>query len=187
MKHSNFVRFVALLCVGLMLASGTTSIWAAAQNSNTDRKDLKEVTIAGRVYDYDKDNPLHGVTVRIVNLENGQPREDKTDHDGCYKFEDVQNGTYTLTVFYKGDDSAMAKKVVGEFLLPNKITVVRSPDKEILIKTCVSLFEKNSLLLLEDCDLCHKVPAWIWVIPAFVVAGGTIGGGDEEETSPSRP
>jgi Carboxypeptidase regulatory-like domain len=196
MKHSQFFRLVAVLCVGIMLASGTTSIWAAAplEKPGKDQKDLKEVTIAGRVYDYNKDNdpkhetsPLHGVTVRIVNIENGQPREDETDHDGCYKFKDVQNGTYTVTVFYKGHDQAMAKKVVGEFLLPNKITVVRSPEKEILIKTCVALAEKNTLLLLEDCDLCGKVPVWIWIIPAAVVAGGTIGRGNEEETSPSRP
>jgi len=180
-----------------MFASATTSIWAAAppQKPGPDNKDLKKVTIAGRVYDYNKDNdpkhegtPLRGVTVRIVNIENGQPREDETDHDGCYKFEDVQNGTYTFTVFYKGNDQAMAKKVLGEFLLPNKITVVRSPEKEILIKTCVALAEKNTLLLLEDCDLCHKVPAWIWIIPASaVVAGGQLGRGNEEETSPSRP
>jgi hypothetical protein len=184
MKHSNFLRLVALLCIGLMVSSGTASVWAASQNTN-DNKDLKEVKIAGRVYDYDKDNPLHNVTVRIVNVNTGQPREDETDKDGCYEFEDVENGTYTLTVFYKGNDSAMAKKVVGEFLLPNKITVVRSTEKNILIKTCVSLAEKNSLFLMDDCDLCHKTPAIWWIIPAALVLGA--GRGNDEETSPSRP
>jgi hypothetical protein len=198
MKRSYLFRLVVLLCIGMMVSSGTVSVFAAnppdnTNNANKDKdkdknKDLKEVKIAGRVYDYDKDKPLHNVTVRIVNLDNGQPREDETDKDGCYEFEDVQNGTYTLTVFYKGDDSAMAKKVLGEFLLPNKITVVRSPDKNILIKTCVALAEKNTLLLLDDCDLCRKVPPFFWIIPAAaVLAGGTIGRGNEEETSPSTP
>jgi len=190
MKKNSFFRLIAFLCIGLMVSSGTVSVWAAEQktNNNNANKDLKDVTIAGRVYDYDKDKPLHNVTVRIVNVETGQPREDETDKDGCYKFKDVQNGTYTLTVFYKGNDSDMLKKVVGEFLLPNKITVVRSTEKDILIKTCVSLAEKNTLFLLDDCDLCHKVPALVWIIPAAaVLAGGTIGRGNEEETSPSTP
>jgi len=190
MRNSNIFRLVALLCVSIMLTSGTASVWAAPQAPQPPgqtNKELKTVAIAGRVYDYDKDTPIHNVKVRIVNVQNGVPREEETDKDGCYKFKDVDNGTYTLSVYYKGNDQAMAKKVLGEFLLPNKITVVRSPEKDILIKTCVSLAEKNTLLLLEDCDLCSKVPAWIWVIPAGVVAGGTIGRGNEEETSPSRP
>jgi hypothetical protein len=189
MKNSYIFRLVALLCVALMVSSGIAPVFAAPPDTKKNNdKDLKEVKIAGRVYDFDKDNPLHNVTVRIVNIDNGQPREDETDKDGCYDFKDVQNGTYTLTVFYKGNDSALAKKVVGEFLLPNKITVVRSPEKDILIKTCVALAEKNTLLLLDDCDLCHKVPAIYWIIPAAaVLAGGTIGRGNEEETSPSTP
>jgi carboxypeptidase family protein len=190
MRNRIHYRFVAFLCVFAMVFSTTSSLWAATPPTPqppTEQKPLKTVTIAGRVFDYDKDTPIKGVKVRIVNIQNGQPREDETDHDGCYKFKDVDNGTYTLSVYYKGSDQAMAKKVLGEFLLVNKITVVRSPEKEILIKTCVALAEKNSLLLLQDCDLCSKVPAWIWVIPAGVVVGGTIGRGDEEETSPSRP
>jgi hypothetical protein len=187
MKNSYLFRLVVLLCVAMMVSSGTATVFGATPENNSN-KDLKEVKIAGRVYDFDKDNPLHNVTVRIVNVDTGQPRETTTDKDGCYNFDNVENGTYTLTVYYKGNDSALAKKVVGEFLLPNKITVVRSPEKDILIKTCVSLAEKNSLFLLDDCDLCHKIPALIWVIPAAaVLAGGTIGRGNEEETSPSRP
>jgi hypothetical protein len=177
------------LCVIAIFGSATSSIWAQPPQTppGQEKKDLKSVEIAGRVYDYDKDTPIKGVIVRIVNVANGQPREDTTDHDGCYKFKDVENGTYTMSVFYKGNDPAMAKKILGEFLLPNKITVVRSTEKDILIKTCVALAEKNTLLLMDDCDLCSKVPAWIWVVPAAVVVGGTVGRGDEEETSPSRP
>ena len=193
MRNWNHFRLVAFLCLVALFASATSAIWAATPPTppqtppGQEKKELKTVTIAGRVYDYDKDTPIKGVKVRIVNVQNGTPREEETDKDGCYKFKDVDNGTYTLSVFYKGNDQAMAKKVLGEFLLPNKITVVRSPEKDILIKTCVALAEKNTLLLLQDCDLCSKVPAWIWVIPAGVVVGGTIGRGNEEETSPSRP
>jgi hypothetical protein len=81
----------------------------------------------------------------------------------------------------------MMEKVKGEFLLPNKITVVASTEKDILIKTCVSLLERNSLLLLDDCDLCRKVPPIVWIIPAGVVLGGIIGRDEDEEVSPSRP
>jgi hypothetical protein len=189
-KNRNHFRLIALLCILSMIASATPSVWAQTPPPTPpgqEKKELKTVTIAGRVYDYDKDTPIHGVKVRIVNIQNGQPREEETDKDGCYKFENVDNGTYTYSVYYKGNDQAMAKKILGEFLLPNKITVVRSPEKDILIKTCVALAEKNTLLLLADCDLCSKVPAWVWVIPAGVIIGGTIGRGNEEETSPSRP
>jgi hypothetical protein len=187
MKHGYFVRLVAFLCIGIMISSGTGSL-LFAQATPPEKQSLKEVRIAGRVYDYDKDNPLAGVTVRIVNVATGQPREDKTDKDGCYNFNDVENGTYTMTVFYEGNDQAMAKKVLGEFQLPSKITVNRSTEKKILIKTCVSLAEKNQLFLMDDCDLCGKVPIIWWIIPAAAVAaGGVIGRGDEEETSPSRP
>jgi hypothetical protein len=161
-----------------MLSSGTVTVWAA---------NPKEVRIAGRIYDFNKSSPLHNVSVRIVNVATGIPREDQTDKDGCYEFKNVENGSYTFSVYYKGPDAAMQKKVLGEFLLPYKITVVRSPEKDILIKTCVALAEKNSLLLLQDCDLCHKVPVIWWIIPAGAVLAGAIGKGNEEETSPSRP
>ena len=152
MTNSNFFRFVALLCIGLMVSSGTEALWAA-QNTTPNNQNLKEVRIAGRVYDYDKDNPLHGVTVRIVNVETGQPRETETDKEGCYDFKDVANGTYTMTVFYKGNDETMSKKVLGEFLLPSKITVVRSTEKDILINTFLNLAENNTLGLMDDCEL----------------------------------
>ncbi len=183
MKSLNFVRVIAILCIGLMLPLGTGTTWA----QDEEKKNKKEVDIEGRVYDYDKDEALHGVTVRIVSAETGQAREDDTDKNGCYEFDDVADGTYSLSVFYKGKDDSMMEKVKGEFLLPNKITVKASTEKDILIKTCVSLLEQNSLFLLDDCDLCRKVPPIIWIIPAGVVAGGIIGRDDDEEASPSRP
>lgn len=185
MKKTYFVRIVALLCVALMLPLGTGTSWA--QPENDKNKNKKEVDIEGRVYDYDKEEPLHNVTVRIVHAETGQAREDETDKNGCYEFDDVADGTYSFSVFYKGKDDEMMEKVKGEFLLPNKITVVASTEKDILIKTCVALMERNSLFLLDDCDLCRKVPPIIWIIPAGVVLGGVIGRDEDEEVSPSRP
>ncbi|MCI0412393.1 carboxypeptidase-like regulatory domain-containing protein [bacterium] len=184
MKKLDFVRIVAILCIGLMLPLGTGTTWAQPQQEN---KNKKEVDIEGRVYDYDKDKPLHGVTVRIVNTETGEAREDETDKNGCYEFDDVADGTYSFSVFYKGKDETMMEKVKGEFLLANKITVQASTEKDILIKTCVSLQERNTLFLMDDCDLCRKVPPYIWVVPAVVVAGGIIGRDEDEEVSPSRP
>jgi Carboxypeptidase regulatory-like domain len=185
MKNRNFVRIVAFLCVVLILPLGIGTSWAQPQNDKT--KDKKEVDIKGRVYDYDKDEPLHNVTVRIVSAETGQAREDETDKNGCYEFEDVADGTYSFSVFYKGKDDKMIEKVKGEFLLPNKITVTASTEKDILIKVCVALLERNSLFLMDDCELCHKIPPYVLVIPGIVVAGGIIGRDEDEETSPSRP
>jgi len=187
MKNRNYFRLVALLCIVTMFGSTTSSLWAQGPPQTPPGQAKKAVTIAGRIFDYDKSTPLHPVTVRITNVATGVPRETETDKDGCYKFENVDDGTYAFSVYYKGSDPAMTKKVVGEFQLPNKITVVRSTEKEIMIKNCDSLAEKNTLLMLEDCSLCTKVPAWVWVIPAAVVAGGSIGRGNDEETSPSRP
>ena len=186
MTRSKVTRFVAILCVVLLLPLSTATTWAQAQTQNSNNK--KDVDIKGRIFDFDKTEPLHNVTVRIVGATTGQAREDQTDKNGCYEFEDLPDDTYTLSVFYNGDDSAMAEKVRGEFLLPNKITVVASTEQDILIKTCAALGERNSLLLLDDCDLCKKVPPLVWIIPAgLVVAGGTIGRDDDDETSPSRP
>jgi hypothetical protein len=184
MKNLSFVRIVAVLCVVLMLPLGIGTSWAQPQNENRNKK---EVDIEGRVYDYDKDEPLHGVTVRIVSTETGQAREDETDKNGCYEFKDVADGTYSFSVFYNGKDDKMMEKVKGEFLLPNKITVTASTEKDILIKTCVALLERNSLLLLDDCDLCRKVPPLILIVPAAIVAGALIGRDEDEEVSPSRP
>lgn len=182
MKKSNLVRFVAIVCIVLLLPLGSGTTFAQGQ------QEKKEVDIEGRVYDFDKDEPLHGVTVRIVGAKTGQAFEDETDKNGCYEFDDVPDDTYSLSVFYKGDNTAMAEKVRGEFLLPGKITVVASTERDMLIKTCVSLAERNTLLLLDDCDLCKKVPPIVWIVPAgLVIAGGIIGRDDEEETSPSRP
>jgi hypothetical protein len=183
MKDKNFIRLVALLCIGLMLPLGSGMTWA--QNNGNAKK---EVDIKGRVYDFNKKDTLADVTVRIVSTETGQAREDNTDKNGCYEFEDVADGTYSLSVFYKGSNEAMAKKVAGEFLLPNKIAVTASTEKDILIKTCVALMERNSLFLMDDCRLCHKVPGWVWIIPAgAVLAGVIIAREEEEEASPSRP
>jgi hypothetical protein len=180
MRNNHFLRLVAILCIGLMLPLGSGTILA---------QDKKDVEIAGRIYDFDQSEPLSGVTVRIVSSETGQARETETDKNGCYEFEDVADDTYTFSVFYKGGDAGMAEKVRGEFLLPNKMSVIASTEKDILIKTCASLAEKNSLLLKDDCDLCGGVPPAIWIIPAgLVIAGALIGrDDDEEEASPSRP
>jgi hypothetical protein len=180
MRNINFLRLVAVLCIGLMLPLGSGTVLA--------QENAKDVEIAGRIYDFDQDEPLSGVTVRIVSSETGQARETETDKNGCYEFEDVADDTYTFSVFYKGGDAAMAEKVRGEFILPNKLSVIASTEKDILIKTCASLAEKNSLLLKDDCDLCGGVPPLIWVVPAgLVIAGAVIGGDDDEEASPSRP
>jgi hypothetical protein len=184
MKNVNFVRVVAVLCVVLMLPLGIGTSWAQPENEN---KNKKEVDVEGRIYDYDKDEPLHGVTVRIVSAETGQAREDETDKNGCYEFDNVADGTYSFSVFYKGTDNKMIEKVKGEFLLPNKITVVASTEKDILIKICVSLLERNSLLMLDDCDLCRKVPPYVLVFGGAVVAGALIGRDEDDEVSPSRP
>jgi hypothetical protein len=181
MRNNHFLRLVAILCIGLMLPIGSTTVLA---------QEKKDVEIAGRIYDFDQSEPLSGVTVRIVSSETGQARETETDKNGCYEFENVADDTYTFSVFYKGGDAGMAEKVRGEFLLPNKLSVIASTEKDILIKTCASLAEKNSLLLKDDCDLCGGVPPLIWIVPAgLVIAGALIGRDDdeEEEASPSRP
>jgi hypothetical protein len=180
MISKNILRIVAILCIGLMLPLGSGTV--LAQNN------AKEVDIKGRIYDFDQDEPLAGVTVRIVSAQTGQARETETDKNGCYEFDDVADDTYTLSVFYKGGDAAMAEKVRGEFILPNKMSVIASTERDIVIKTCASLAEKNSLLLKDDCDLCGAVPPLVWIVPAGLVIGGAlIGRDDDEEASPSRP
>jgi hypothetical protein len=179
MKNHSFVRMVAVLCIVLMLPLGSGTAWA---------QERKNVDIKGRIYDFDTSTPLQGVTVRIVSSETGQAREDETDKNGCYDFENVADGTYSLSVFYKGGDAAMAEKVRGEFLLPNKLSIVGSTEQDILVKTCASLAERESLALKDDCDLCGAIPPLIWIVPAGLVIGGAlIGRDDDEEASPSRP
>lgn len=188
MKCNNLIRFIAVLCIGLMLPFNVGTAWGQAQNQGQNQQQKKEVEIEGRIYDFDGETYLHGVTVRIVSTTTGQARETDTDKNGCYNFDDVADDTYTFSVYYKGSDQAMIDKIRGEFLLPSKITVKADTEKDILIKTCASLGEKNALLLKEDCDLCKKVPPIIWIIPASaLIAGSIIGRDDDDEVSPSRP
>jgi hypothetical protein len=143
--------------------------------------DKKEAYIAGKVYDQAQNQPLKGAIVRIVNMDTGESRQDKTDEDGCYSFKKIPEGTYSLSVSYNNQD----------YLLAEKIKVVKTEHKDIVVSSCVALAEKNSLIELQDCHVCLKgIPALAILIPAGAAAIGGITAiiiTDEPSASPSRP
>ncbi len=136
--------------------------------------------IGGKVFDVDGTTPLVGVQVRIVNVETGEARDTKSGKEGCYKFKNLPNGTYSVAVNHEGKD----------YLLPEKLTVAVA-DKEVAVTACLVLGEKDNLTLKEDCHFCKEAgfpPYGIWIISggaAAVAAGVIISRG--EEKSPSRP
>ncbi len=183
MRNGLFFRCFAVLCAALMLPWSGGIALAQSQ---------KDAGIEGRLYDFDRDSALEDVTVRGVHTGTGQAFEDNTDRNGCYDLEKLPEGTYAISAYYKGSDGELKEKLPKDSLLPDKITVTKDLEKDKVVKTCLSLGEKDSLLLLEekDCNLCRTIPAWVWLVPAGTVLGAgipIIGKDEPEETSPSRP
>lgn len=143
--------------------------------------DKKDAYVAGKVFDQTQNHPLKDVIVRIVNMETGVSRQDKTDEDGCYSFKKIPEGTYSLSVSYNNQD----------YLLAEKLKVEKIEKKDIVVASCVALAEKNSLVELQDCHICLKgIPALAILIPAGAAGVGAITAvliTDEPRASPSTP
>jgi Carboxypeptidase regulatory-like domain len=143
--------------------------------SNVAYAKTKEAYIAGKVYDHDKSTALVGAVIRIVNVESGKATEVKSQEEGCFRFRDVANGTYSVSVVYKGK----------EYFLPEKIKVERR-DRPMGVAVCLALVETNALSLLENCQIClgggfPPVGKFILLAGPAAVAGGIVLGRDEKD------
>jgi hypothetical protein len=171
------------LCLALILLPGSTINVLSAEDDKDKTPDLY-----GRVFDVDKDkekkkekdqdfDPLADVLVRIVNAQTGESRETHTNKSGCYKFDDVRLGTYSLSVNHEKVD----------FTLPDKIKM--EEDKDLM--ACVALqYLTNGLMLVTDehCK-CEGFPFLLLVL-GTPIAGAFLLTHDEEEgeeVSASRP
>jgi hypothetical protein len=193
----NSNRLVLLL---LLLAS--VFIFASQQSVMASSRD--DAYLAGKIYDFDKTVTLQGVLVRIVNLQTGEAREDKTDVEGCYKFKNVHAGTYSISVSYdenayQAAQVAESRRVlktpqqagaVKEYQLAEKIEIGKLDKRNVAIAACVALSENNSLTLLESCQVCLNVlpPLAYFIVPATaLVVGGIELGKGTEPSSPFQP
>ena len=162
-----------VLVLSLLLSGFTPEILLAKS---------KTAWVAGKVYDTDKTTPLSGIPIRIVNVETGDVLNEKTQEEGCYRFKNVNKGSYSMAVTYKGQD----------YLLPEKV-MVELQKREIAVAVCVAISDKdNSLVLLDDCHVCLGggfPPLGIILISgaAAVVSGIAIGHDNPPVVSESRP
>lgn len=168
---------LAILLVCLM-----SGLFAMPLHAKTKEAKRKKAWIAGKVYDTDKMTPIEDLPIRIVNVESGEVTEHKTKDEGCYAFEDVKRGTYSLAVSYKGQD----------YLLPEKV-IVEPLQREVAVAVCVAIPEKdNTLVLLDNCHVCLGAGfpplGIIFFSGAGAVTGGVlIGRNQEPVVSESRP
>lgn len=135
----------------------------------------KEAYIAGKVFDHDKTTVLVGAIVRIVNVDSGKETEVKSQEEGCFRFANVVNGTYSVSVTHKGK----------EYFLPEKIKM-ELRDRAVAVAICVALVEPNALILVENCQIClgggfPPVGKFIIVGASAAVAGGIVLGRDEKD------
>lgn len=130
--------------------------------------------LSGRVFEVDKKTAVADVMVRIVQSETGQSRETKTNANGCYDFENVSVGVYTLSASQAGTD----------FILPNKIKV--DPDAKLM--ACVAFAQNNTLEIVTESCKCKEFPWFVLVLGTGPAAGFILAGEDDpDEASPSRP
>lgn len=150
-------------------------IFLQVSSSSVAIAKTKEAYIAGKVYDHDKSTVLIGAVVRIVNVESGKETEEKSQEEGCFRFRDVVNGTYSVSVSYKGK----------EYFLPEKIKVERR-EREVAVAVCLALVETNGLTLVENCQIClgggfPPVGKFLILGGSAAVAGGIVLGRDEKD------
>jgi hypothetical protein len=118
--------------------------------------------------------------VRIVNLDTGESQQAKTDDEGCYSFNKVQEAPYSISVTYNAQD----------YLLAEKVKVEKIEERDVVVAVCVALGSENTLMQLQNCQVCKKgIPLLVFILPA----GGAIGAisaiviSDEPPASPSTP
>ncbi len=143
--------------------------------------DKKDAYIAGKVYDEPQSQTLKGAAVRIVNLDTGEAHQTKTDGDGCYSFKKIQEGSYSLSVSWNGQDHLLAEKVKVE----------KNAEKDVVVSICTALASKSALVQLQNCQICSKViPAWALIVAAGAGGIGVISAiiiSDDPPASPSTP
>jgi hypothetical protein len=163
MRKNNPFRLVScVLVLALMLPSG--ALWAQDEDQR----------LSGRVFDADKKTAVADAAVEIVSAETGQSRGAKTNANGCFDFENVPVGTYTLSVNQAGTS----------FFLANKIKV----DPKVKLMACVSLAQNNSLEIVTESCNCREFPWLVLVLGTGPAAGFILAGEDDpDEASPSRP
>jgi hypothetical protein len=170
-KKAPFRFFAFLIVLALLQISANDLLLAAANDTD---KDDKNPHLSGRILDEKKKKPLADTKVQITDAA-GQSRETQTDKNGCYDFEKVAEGTYSLLVNYKDNN----------FTLPEKIKV---EGKKNLV-ACAALVPKEAALTIitKNCT-CR-------VFPLIIIVLGTAAGlgllipqqQGPEEASPSRP
>ncbi|PWT88208.1 MAG: hypothetical protein C5B54_10980 [Acidobacteria bacterium] len=137
----------------------------------------KQGGVQGRVYDVDKSTEMKGVPVHLVSADSGKAYETQTNKDGCYDFDKIPQGTYSVSASVSGKD----------YLLTDKIIIADSPQS-----VCVALADGNQLTPMDSCKACRKkFPVALILLAgggaAAIATGVAIGGGTTPEASPSTP
>ena len=165
-------------CVGESnIYTGDTEIRVDIDEDIRDQKEKEEGHISGRAYEDDQKSWLKYTPIRIVHMETGKAYDTETNKQGCYEFENIPFGTYSMSLQYQN----------LQYLLAQKILVEKVSDKKVVVIVCVAIDKnkKESLLLLEKCKSCKVFPLW-YILTGAGIAGALIPG-EDEEVSPSRP
>lgn len=164
MAHSKPFKCFSLLVIFALLHYTSAAVFAQDEDQE----------LAGRVFDADHVTPLDDVVVRIVQAETGQSRDTKTNENGCYDFDELAVGTYTLSI----DQGGLI------YTLPNKIKV--EPDTNLM--ACVGVAASNALeIITENCS-CKNLVGLFLVLGSAAAVGFLLPAEEEpDEASPSRP
>jgi Carboxypeptidase regulatory-like domain len=170
MNHAFPSRLVSLTLIFAFFTFTTVGLPAVEKQQNK---------VAGRIYDANHDKGVPDANVRVTEMSSGGSYDTKTDKNGCYEFDNLPLGNYSVTVTDKGKD----------YLYADKLQIMKTQNEKNLFKRCFGLNTDGSLMLMSDkeCKLCKKFPL-LWVL--IGTGGGiiaAIAAGQEEEASPSNP
>ncbi|MCY4400963.1 MAG: carboxypeptidase-like regulatory domain-containing protein [Candidatus Poribacteria bacterium] len=97
----------------MMFVMGMSSYFCVGSANELDPDYDVSATIRGEIVDTTpEENPIEGVTVKIVNSTNGKEYTVTTDKDGLYKKTGLHGGRYIISAHKKGFGERIGKSKV---------------------------------------------------------------------------